>query len=332
MTVLFMDSHLGRSPVRKYDDVGQLGTITATTGRHAGDGNVNNYEGSQTNADNARMQVGVASLTSVAFAFAWKQTGGLLENRRMAQVYNDSGDRVCEINEVRNSTVVNLRINGTVVATWTEPAQDVWQHVGVVLETGSPGTWTVYVDGTLLATDAATVTGTIEEVQLSTAREVWIGGHRIAFQDFWITDGEWLGDCRVLRIAPSAAGAAEAWTPLSETVNANEINSAPIDEAKWVATAAAAIRDSHAMDALPADATRTLFPAVQSTLVTQSTDSGPYSVSHGVRLDTTYYDTAPIVIGQPLEGLRHLWQTNPATAADWARAEIESAEFGYVSA
>lgn len=156
----------------------------------------------------------------------------------------------------------------------------------------------------------------------------------VYYDDLYICDGtgtvdnDFLGDCRVDTIFPSAAGNAADFTPTGSTNNYENVDeTSPDDATSYNASSTVDATDSFAFENLSAlDST---ILGVQENMIACKDDAGT-RILHGLtRLDGTNYEGSDLSLSDSYLNHTQIWETNPATSAAWTEAEINAAEFGY---
>ena len=142
-----------------------------------------------------------------------------------------------------------------------------------------------------------------------------------------------LGDCRVEYLQPTAPGFHQAWSVVGAPTHWQAVNdgSSPDDDTTYITTTGSGVIDTqeYSNTGLPSG---TIF-GVQVGLYARKTDSGLRSVAPVVRhagVDNFGANQNP---GFPdYAYLLQLFETNPGTGVAWTIADVNAAEFGIRSA
>lgn len=146
-------------------------------------------------------------------------------------------------------------------------------------------------------------------------------------------NNDFLGDCRVEYLQPTAPGFHQAWSVVGAPTHWQAVNdgSSPDDDTTYIHTTGSGVIDTqeYSNTGLPSG---TIF-GVQVGLYTRKTDSGLRSVAPVVRhagVDNFGTNQNP---GFPdYAYLLQLFEVNPGTGVAWTIADVNGAEFGIRSA
>lgn len=140
------------------------------------------------------------------------------------------------------------------------------------------------------------------------------------------SNNDFVGDCRVERIAPSGAGATTAWTPSAGANYACVDEAPPNADTDYVSSLTAGQTDTYACGNL-VTTSGTVY-AVQATATARKDDAGSRSLALVARPGGTDRLGATQGIGDTYGTYTEIWNTNPDTAAAWTIAAVNASEFG----
>ena len=162
------------------------------------------------------------------------------------------------------------------------------------------------------------------------------GGTNAHIDDFYLTDGEFLGDVRVGVLYPNDVGDSSAWTPTAAPNWANVDEHTPDDDATVNSATSIGQKDLYKLDDLPGGFTYTLMGAQALWLVKKS-DAGSAAVkgvwkSGGVEIDQDKGHNFQ-ADGYHPSYLSYMYAMQPErksifTSADWAVGEINALQLG----
>jgi len=140
---------------------------------------------------------------------------------------------------------------------------------------------------------------------------------------------DFLGDCRVQTLLPSAAGTTTGMTKTgAAATNWQSVNETVPDTTSTVASNTAGVYDTYQYPDLATTTNRVV--AVAQSFVWQKDDAGVRTATARVRSGATEADFATPVI--PLTGsytvLQQIQETNPVTGLAWTVSDVNAAEIG----
>lgn len=150
--------------------------------------------------------------------------------------------------------------------------------------------------------------------------------NRVFFDDLWVDDSGFLGDCKVHTLMPSAAGETTSWTP-SASSNYDCVNELQQNgDTDYVFSATANQIDTYAYgDLVPA--TGTVY-AVVSRLVARKDDAGNRTVAPVIRPGSTDIVGDGVYLSDVYTPYEKIYLQNPETLQPWTIAEVNATQFG----
>jgi hypothetical protein len=235
--------------------------------------------------------------------------------------------------EVRRGTTSGTLLTSLGAGTVTS---DAWCYVEArVTIADSGGTVKVRINGS--GTNAIDFTGDTKNGGTGTnIDQVSLGsGASTAFVDDWYVadttgsvNNDFLGDVRVLTLAPSGNGNSSQLTGSdgNSTDNYALVDEQPYSASDYVGSATTGHKDTYALTDLPG--TVTTVHAVQEVAVVAKSDAGAASIKQVLRSGGTDYATSATSLGTSYATIANLRETDPATATAWTTSGVNSAEAG----
>lgn len=215
----------------------------------------------------------------------------------------------------------------TYTSTNSLPASSSYIELGLVI--GNSGSLEVRVNGSstgwLALTGVDTQPGADTKANGVRLQVTGASAITVDFDDLYVTYGtelKWLGDIRVDALALTGNSTPQDWTP--DTGNAWErLNDA---SAGYIT---GTTLDDESLFAL-ADYTpqTTAIHGVQVSAYARKTDTGSRSMAIEVKSDTTIDAGDAIAMGDTTTEYRHVWLTDPDTAAAWTDGGLDALEIG----
>lgn len=248
----------------------------------------------------------------------------------------DSGTVQVEVGRNSTSGLLEIRRNGTVIATGTTPILlNQWYYVELkVTIANAGGSAVLHLNGV----EEATFSGDTQATANATANEIFLnqaGNVSATWTDDWYAcDGtggshdDFLGDSKVELLVPTAEGNSSDWTPSAGSDNALMVDeTAPDDDATYVSSSTAGHKDTHALSNLSV-ASGTVH-GIQQTLIHRKDDAGSRSIRTVLRAGGTDYTGATVSALDTYSSLSTVRGINPATASPFSIAEVNALEAGY---
>lgn len=153
--------------------------------------------------------------------------------------------------------------------------------------------------------------------------------------DVYICDGtgsvnnDFLGDCRVDVVRPTADGAHSAWTPSTGTTHYTLVDeTTPNDDSDYLSTSTAGARDTHALGDLPT-LTDMVIAGVQQCVSARKDDAGTREVKGLLTSGaTTQAGSVTHALTTSYRYYRQVTETDPATGASWTETGVNALEAG----
>jgi hypothetical protein len=199
----------------------------------------------------------------------------------------------------------------------------IWHYVEATLDTAA-GTISVYVDGNLVCSASGiTFAASISNYQLYASS----AGGTIDWDDHYVTDGDRLGPCRCVTLAPAADTAQANSTPSTGTARHSCVDDIPSNgDTDYVSDSTVNDSDLYTINALPVGS---LVEAMQTILMSRIDDATPHNIesviqSGGVAASgSAYTNTSNYGVK------RDIFLTDPATGSAWTEAGIDNLEIGW---
>lgn len=250
---------------------------------------------------------------------------------------NDTSNQLVIGYNINTLFVRQNNVNGTVLTSAGRPfSAGSWYYLEAWWKPhASTGRIIVKVDGTTLVDFTGNTlpqggTAVVASHQLGT------NGTPSAWDDWYICDAvdatstqgapnnSFLGDVRVVTLAPTGAGASTGFTPSTGA------NWAAVDERPWSATdyvqGASGAKDTYVMSDLPATVASVI--AVQGVSIGKKTDAGAIGLRNILRVGGTDYAGSTISLGTSDATLVDVWPKNPSTSALWTPSGVNGIEAG----
>lgn len=234
-----------------------------------------------------------------------------------------------------NSGTANFRLtttSGTALrmeylsgaSTWTQLGSDVPvayntpQYIDVHFKTGASGEAALYLGGTerTTASGSYTYSADIDNFRL-------IGG-LAGISGLAIADEPTIG-WRVMQGYMSGAGADTAWTG-----DYSSVDEAALSDADFINSGTANQVETFTFT-LPQSLTGYVPRAVCVSARARRGAGGPQNLQLALRSSGTTYFSGSKALGLGYEAYQHIWETNPATSADWLSSQIATLQPGVKS-
>lgn len=188
--------------------------------------------------------------------------------------------------------IINIKINGTEDSNWTN------------IDTLSSGTLESF-----------------ESLRLSTG---CLSG-KVSFDDIYIDNSTFHGDCKVELLLPNGAGNYTQFTP-STGSNYTCVDEAVPNDADYVEDSVVGDKDSYNFEALSSD---NIIEGVQLNIRAEKTDAGSKEIRGFTRINSTDYNGNTLALSNTSYLYnKKIWEVNPNTSTAWTKTTIDAAEFG----
>jgi hypothetical protein len=238
-------------------------------------------------------------------------------------VYLTSGNDVAAIPQVK-------RGNGTVLGTcaMSPMVANQWYHFQMkVVVHDTTGSVEVRLNGAVVfsATNIDTrnggVVGTIDTIG-------WRGDFTAYFDDMWIDNSAFLGDCKIEPLRPTGAGDSTDFTPSAGSNWQNVDDTSPNGDTDYNHSNTVGHKDLFALNNLATVAGTVL--GVQMRFRGRKDDAGSRTVKGVLKTGGVEFDSAGLALGDNYLGKTDvLHVVNPDTTAAWTIAEVNALQAGY---
>lgn len=244
----------------------------------------------------------------------------------------DAGTQQFALTVNANQTL-SVKRGTTVIGTSTRAIRlGIWEYIELkVTINDTTGSYEVRVNGENWLSAANVDTKQTANASANAARLVTVGAGSTTYDDWYICDGtgadrnDFLGDVRVYRCLPDAAGTYAQWTPAAST-NVSQVDEETQDgDTTYNASSTAAQKDSFSFANVPTGGT--VLGAIL-TLTARKDDAGARTLRSLARIASTDYTGATQALSTSYAALTQVMADSPA-GGQWTPAAINAAEFGY---
>jgi hypothetical protein len=243
----------------------------------------------------------------------------------------------------RALTVTRGYLNDTILAVGAiELELYTWYLIeGKITLHGSTGIFQLKVNGVCPGTMGVDFTGnTLKQastdftwVRLGLCVEPSYNGTTFYMDGFVLDDTNWIGDSRVIGIAPSGAGVTTQWTP-STGNNYACVDDIPANDTDYVGINANDQVDLYSHAALPAEAYLIKSVSVIARAVKEGA-STPQNLKLALNIDGDGGSprlSNSTALSYVMQWISNIWEINPATGLAFTPAEVNATQFGIKSA
>jgi hypothetical protein len=337
MALRFIDSfdHLVTADLAaKYTSMAAC-TISAGTGRHS------SASLRSTNAAGLCTQTLDAQATWIV-GFAVKASALPSANMRLHSLL-DGGTVQCELWLNTDGTLELRRFNNAVTGGLSSNAlsTNTWYYLeykATIADSIGANTAQIRVNGVVWATVATgqdlknTANASANQVRLGPAASNAV---TLDFDDYYVLDGtgagphnDYLGDCRVDCVLPSADGTYATWTPSTGTDHYAVVDESSPNSTDYLSDGSVGERDTHAFTDLPSLPSATIYGA-QLNLYCAKDDAGSRSVAACCKSGGTTATGATQALSTSYKYYQQLYVEDPDTpGTPWTEAGLNAAEFG----
>lgn len=211
----------------------------------------------------------------------------------------------------------------------------VWQYIEInVFINNTTGSYEIRLNGANILSDSNIDTQAASTDAITT---ILLGGttsNDIQFDDLYVCDGtgsshnDFLGDCKVDTIFPSAAGNYSQWTPSGEASNYLCVDeTVPNDDTDYVTTNISGEIDTYNFGNL-IDFSGETIHAVALNTCKKKDDVGFMSSYPVIRIGASDYSGEVTSIYDSYLYQQEIWETNPDDSQAWEGEDINSGEYG----
>lgn len=214
---------------------------------------------------------------------------------------------------------------------------NVWYYIELkVVVDNSAGSFEVRLNGTNVLSDSGVDT---QDDATSVISYVILGkngtfGDDVYFDDLYVCDGtgsshnDFLGDCKVDTVFPSAAGNYSQWTPSGEASNYLCVDeTVPNDDTDYVTTNISGEIDTYNFGNL-VDYSGETIHAVALNTCKKKDDVGFISSYPVIRIGASDYSGELMNTYESYHYQQEVWETNPDDSQAWEGEDVNSGEFG----
>lgn len=142
-------------------------------------------------------------------------------------------------------------------------------------------------------------------------------------------NNDFLGDCRVDVLRPTADGAHSAWAPSTGTTHYTLVDeTTPNDDTDYLSTSTAGARDTQVLGDLPS-VTAMVIAGVQQCVSARKDDAGTRQIKGLLKSGgTTQAGSVTHALTTSYKYYRQVTETDPATSAAWTEAAVNALEAG----
>jgi hypothetical protein len=249
------------------------------------------------------------------------------------------GTKVLRVQFTTTGALRFLNSGGTVLATSSLTiSPNVWNYIEVKITiNGASSTLQTQANG---GPDVGSTTVNLGSSGITNVMlgQLSIGpadvSNAVLWDDLYITNqsapnGDFLSDCHVTTLYPTADGHYAQWTPNSGSNQFSRVNEHPPDgDTSYVSDNAIGDKDTFAVTTIAGGSIR----GVQTNLYARKEDAGFRQVAPIIRVASTdYQGTSETLTTSYVDGTQ-LYDQNPGTSTTWTVSDINAAEFGMVVA
>ena len=154
--------------------------------------------------------------------------------------------------------------------------------------------------------------------------------------DFYMLDqsgsaplNDFLGDCRIDTIYPSADGTYSDFTPSTGSTHYTLVDEATPNTTDYVSSSTVGNRDSYQFQDIAALSAQTIY-GVQVNAAIVKDDAGARSAATFVRSGSSNSDGAGVGLSTSQTYISQIFTTDPNTGAAWTESAVNAAQFGTV--
>lgn len=250
--------------------------------------------------------------------------------------YQDSGTNQLKI-VINTSYYIEVYRNTTLLGTSSSPLTlDRWYFLEIKFTiNNSTGAVQIKVDETsvlnLTSQDTQnTGTATVDSFTFFAAPGNY-SGREMGIDNMYFLDttggslNDFLGEVRIIALAPNAAGNAASWTPLSGA-NYAAVDDMPHDaDSTYVESSTSGHYDTYNCAPFTASGTIHAFSVIS---LAKKTDVGAVSIKNVLRRSGTNYDGSSITLGSTYVYYTETHTVDPSTTTAWTASGIDAAEIG----
>lgn len=255
------------------------------------------------------------------------------DEEQMYVVLDDGGSDKCylTLNSSRNIKAYNNA--GSLIGTGTTVlSTNTWYRIELKTSTGSGSqAFVVRIDGTdEFNTTANQLTNNHGSVRLGKGTNLNSRSIDFYYDDWAVSDSDWLGEGQCLRMAPDSNGSTAQWTTGTNSSNYAEVDEVPTDSDTTYLKTTASAGDVHLVGLVScatAGVSGTINAVKAFARIRETTDVTT-ATRVRVRSSSTNNDTGTNNPGTSYVSRFNLLTTDPATSAAWTTSALDSVEIG----
>jgi len=336
MSLLFCDGfdHYATADITKKWTTQSLGTINTSAGRRSGGA----WLCANGNAYLTKTLPG--SYSTIIMGFAWKPVVAGAANAFIAVMREGSIEHIAlNFNAANKFEIVRGGVGGTILATSTS-AFSTGSFYFVELKVNvhdSTGVAVLKING-VIEINVSSIdtrnggTGIINNVGIGDPA-TWAHGGNDVYDDLYVCDtagsapnNDFLGDCRIDTLFPSADGSNSAWTPSTGTAHFSLVDEGTPNTTDYVESNVVGSKDTWNFQDLAA-ITGIIYGAQICTAALKD-DAGGRSIANTVKSGAANADGATQAMSTSQVYFLDVFAVDPATGAAWTEANLNAAEFG----
>lgn len=333
MSLLFIDGfdHYATADLaKKWTTVSFTPTIVPAGGRRGG-GALVATGSSHSVQKTIALQTGLVWGSAVLFTTAPTSTREIMR-------FMDVATSQIQLQINTNMTISVMRGSTTLGTTTVAAPIGSWVYLELkVVFSQTVGTYELRLNGVniLSATGVDTCNSATVGANVLYVGSSGTGGPSPNFDDMYLlnlsgsTNNDFLGDCRVDTIYPTSDGTYSAGTPSAGSTHYVLVDENPPNTSDYIDLSAVSDRDSYGMGNLDALTASTVY-GVQVNAAVWKDDAGAKSAAAMVRSGSTNADGASTALGTSQLYVSQIFEQNPAAAAAWTEATVNSMEAGVV--
>ncbi len=148
-----------------------------------------------------------------------------------------------------------------------------------------------------------------------------------AWDDLYVDDAQFRGDCRIEALLPIGVGNSGQWTSSSGGANWTNVDDVPAnDDVDYNYTATVDALDLYDMQNLSTD--QGAIVGVQALALSRKDDAGARSIVNAVRTNGVNYFGDVKALGDNYVYHMKVWELNPNTGLVWSIAQVNAVECG----
>jgi hypothetical protein len=263
---------------------------------------------------------------------------GVVYSRYFIVLYNETGAQfTIKIESDGSISMYRGNYNGTLLGTSSPGLLSslVWYYIEInVLVNNSTGSYEIRLNGANILSDSGVDT---QDEATDTITRLFLGplyNEDIQFDDLYVCDGtgsshnDFLGDCKVDTVFPSAAGNYSQWTPSGEASNYLCVDeTVPNDDTDYVTTNISGEIDTYNFGNL-VDYSGETIHAVALNTCKKKDDVGFMSSYPVIRIGASDYSGEITSTYDSYLYQQEIWETNPDDSQAWEEEDINSGEYG----